>query len=86
MNRQSSCDSESILSRWTSPIVQRIFWRLWVVAEEQDLDAYASLRPSCLRRGVCELKRLSRQPPRALRHCVSALRLPSVLQLCARDS
>jgi hypothetical protein len=32
------------------------------------------------------VKALSRQPPGALRYCVSALRLPSVLRFCARDS
>jgi hypothetical protein len=50
------------------------------------LDAYASLRPSCVQRGACELKRISQPPPGALRHCASALRLRSVLQFCSRDS
>jgi hypothetical protein len=50
------------------------------------LDAYASPQPSCPQRATCELKRLFSQLPGALRHCVSELRLPSVLRSCAWDS
>jgi deazaflavin-dependent oxidoreductase (nitroreductase family) len=44
----------------------RGFLRLFV----RPLDAYASPKPSCLRHGACELKRLFSQLPVPLRHCV----------------
>ena len=58
------------------------FLRLFV----RPLDAYASPQPSCPQRATCELKRLFSQLPGDARHCVSELRLPSVLRSCAWDS
>ena len=86
MNRQSSCDSESILSMDFS---HRAAYLLGPVGRSR------RTRPRCLRVAAAFLPAARRLRvksgflggrPRALRHRVSALRLPSVLQLCARDS